>query len=288
MNIREHYSLKDLTWFKVGGNARYFAKPQNTEDLSSVLQKFPEYKIIGNTSNLLISDYDLDFCVIKLGSHFGKIEQMNETTFKVGASCLDLTLAKSMQNLGISGMEFLGTIPGTFGGNVAMNAGCFGGEIFDLIQSIEIMLPNGKIEILQKNEISYTYRHASLPKNAIILSAIVSGVISTKENVQNKMDELMQKRLEAQPQNVRTGGSTFKNPEGFSAWKLIRDCNAHLIKIGGAEVSEKHANFLINTGNATAQEIFTLGETIRKKVFENSGVMLEWEIKTIGKFEKLF
>lgn len=287
MNIRTNYPLKEQTWFKVGGSAKYFIKPSTVGEISSIFERFPNVEVVGNTSNLLISDENLDTCIVKLGSSFAKISQLDEKTFKIGASCLDSTLAKVMQQAGISGMEFLGTIPGTVGGNIAMNAGCFGGEIFDLLQSVEVILPDGKIKVLNKEEIPHSYRNALLPNGAIVLSVVMQGVVSTKENVQLKMDELMQKRLEAQPQNVRTGGSTFKNPDGYSAWKLIRDCGAHLLKVGGAEVSPKHANFLINSGNATAQNIFTLGQLIRKKVFESSGIELEWEIKRIGQFQDL-
>lgn len=285
MNIRENFNLAEITWFKVGGFAKYFVRPSNNEELKYIIQKYSNYIILGNTSNVLISEKGLPECFIKLGAKFGKITQISETKFQVGASCLDSTLAKTMQNEGISGMEFLCTIPGTIGGNIMMNAGCFGGEIFDILESVEIMQENGEIITLLKNEISYAYRHAVLPKNSIILSAILKGVKSDSVKIQQTMDLYTQKRLESQPVNVRTGGSTFKNPNNARAWELIRNADAHILKIGGAQVSEKHANFLINVGNATAQEIYTLGNLIQKKVLEHSGIMLEWEIKKIGYFE---
>ena len=287
INIRQNLLLSPLTWFKVGGVAEYFARPSNIEELTYIIKQFPNFHIIGNTSNLLIADGLIEGCVIKLGSGFGKITQITETEFECGAACLDSTIAQFMQSQGVSGMEFLATIPGSLGGNIVMNAGCFGGEVFDVLKSVTILTENHKVETIHKKDIPHSYRHAVLPQNAIVLSAVLCGVKSTPETVQTTMDGFMQKRLESQPVNVRTGGSTFKNPQGHSAWKLVQEVDAHKLKIGGAEVSPKHSNFLINTGSATAQDIFTLGEIIRKQVFEKTGVMLEWEIKRVGCFKEL-
>lgn len=287
INIRQSVSLAPLTWFKVGGVAQHFARPSNVDELLHIIKQFPNFTIIGNTSNLLIADGLIEGCIIKLGSGFGKITQIAETEFDCGAACLDSTLAQFMQSQGVSGMEFLATIPGSLGGNIIMNAGCFGGEIFDVLKSVTILTLNGKVETIQKKDISHSYRHAVLPQNSIVLSAVLCGVKSMPENVQNTMDGFLKQRLENQPSNVRTGGSTFKNPKGHSAWKLIQEADAHKLKVGGAEVSPKHSNFLINTGGATAQDIFTLGELIRKQVFEKTGIMLEWEIKRIGHFKEL-
>lgn len=288
INIRNNFDLSKITWFKVGGLAKNFVKANNIEELQEAVKIFPNFIILGNTSNVLISDQDITECIIKLGPDFGKVIQISETSFEVGASCLDTTLAKFMQSSGVSGMEFLCTIPGSLGGNIAMNAGCFGGEIFDVLQSIKILTSEGKIREIPAKEIPHSYRSVTLPKGCIVISAILNGVISTPEKIQNIMDDFFKKRLDAQPSNVRTGGSTFKNPDGFSAWKLIRETNSHTLKIGGAEVSEKHSNFLINTGTATAQDIYKLGELIRKRVYEKTGVILEWEIKTIGQFSESF
>lgn len=286
MNIRKDVDLSSMTWFKVGGVAENFARPSSLEELSYLINAFKKHTIVGNTSNLLIADGTIEGCIIKLGSGFGKIVQINETDFDCGAACLDLTVAKFIQMQGISGMEFLATIPGTIGGNVMMNAGCFGGEIFDILKSVTILI-DGKIKTLQKQDIKYSYRHAELPPRSIVLSAVLSGTKSLPAKVQKVMDGYIQKRLDSQPINVRTGGSTFKNPMGHSAWQLIQAASAHKLKVGGAEVSEKHSNFLINTGGATAQDIYTLGEMIRKKVFKSTGTMLEWEIKRIGHFDAI-
>ncbi len=291
LKLQNNIKLAPLTWFRVGGNAKNFVRVSSIEDIKSVFQQFDDFFVIGNTSNLLISDDEIQPCIIKLGSAFSKIEQISETSFKVGTACLDSTLAQIMQEKGISGMEFLATIPGTIGGNIAMNAGCFGGEIFEILESIEIILQDGQIANINKNAIPHSYRHAQLPKNSIILSATINGVISTQAKVQETIKNFVQKRLEAQPSNVRTGGSTFTNPKSpnsnnRSAWQLIQEANAHKFEVGGAKVSEKHSNFLINTGNATARDIFTLGETIRHAVFEKTGIQLEWEIKFLGDFQK--
>jgi UDP-N-acetylmuramate dehydrogenase len=283
-NIRNKFNLSEITWFKVGGLAENFARPSTVEELLFIIKNFKPITLLGNTSNVLISDRNIKGCVIKLGSAFGKIEQITETKFRIGAACLDITLSKYMQNSGISGTEFLATIPGTLGGNICMNAGCFGSEIFDILESIEILQPDGTITNIQKNEIEYMYRFAKLPSNTIILSAILNGVKSTSERIQNTINQLTKQRLESQPINVRTGGSTFKNPNGYKAWQLIQESDAHKLKIGGAEVSQKHSNFLINSGGATAKDIHTLGELIRQKVLEKTGINLEWEIKQIGDF----
>ena len=281
-NIRSDFPLSAITWFKVGGIAKNYARPSSIEELSDLLKKFEHFIVLGNSSNVLIADSPIQKLVIKLSAAFGKIKQISDTEFEVGASCLDSSLASHMQSQGISGMEFLATIPGTLGGNIAMNAGCFGGEIFDILKSVTIMEKNGKLSTLQKKDISQSYRHAHLPENSIIISAILQGTKGDSKAIQAKIDDLVLKRTNAQPQNVRTGGSTFKNPAGHSAWELIRQSGADIFKVGGAQVSEKHANFLINTGNATAKDIFTLGENIRKAVLEHTGVNLEWEIKMIG------
>ena len=219
MKVLENYNLGGISWFKVGGNAKFFVKPSTVEELIKVGRQFSDYTIIGNTSNLLISDDGIDGCVVRLGSGFGKIEQLDGEKLKVGGACLDGTFAMTAQMYGISGMEFLFTIPGTIGGNVVMNAGCFGREIFEVLESVEIFV-DGKVEVLKKEEISHGYRYTSLPVGAVVLSAILKGVKSSQEKVKEKMTELMTTRLEAQPSNVRTGGSTFKNPNGTSAWKL--------------------------------------------------------------------
>ena len=289
LKLQHNVSLAPLTWFRVGGIAKNFVRVSSIEQIVEVLQKFPNFFVIGNTSNLLISDRDIETCIIKLGSAFSKIEQISETKFKVGASCLDSTLAHTIQESGISGMEFLATIPGTVGGNIAMNAGCFGGEIFEILESVDVILPSGKLTTFQKNEIPHSYRHAHLPEKSIIISATLNGVVSTKEKVRETINGFIQKRLDAQPSNVRTGGSTFTNPTsekamGRSAWQLIQEAQAHKFEVGGAKVSEKHSNFLINAGGATAKDIFTLGEMIRSAVLKKTGIELEWEVKFLGEF----
>ncbi|MFT4967480.1 MAG: UDP-N-acetylmuramate dehydrogenase [Candidatus Deianiraeaceae bacterium] len=279
--VRTNFDLSKITWFKVGGLAENFSRTSTLLELQHIVQSFPQNIIIGNTSNILFSDKILQGCVIKLGSAFGKVEHLSNTKFRVGSSCLNTTLAKYMQGQGISGMEFLATIPGTVGGNIAMNAGCFGSEIFDILESVEI-LHKGKVLNVLKEEIPHTYRSATLPNGSIILSAILNGVESTPAKIQSTINAFVKKRTDAQPQNVRTGGSTFKNPSGYTAWELIRKTGAHKLQVGGAKVSEKHSNFLINDDNATAMDIFTLGEQIRTTVLKETGIALEWEIQRIG------
>lgn len=284
-SIRNNFPLSTVTWFKVGGHAKFYARPANNDELISLLKEFGDLIILGNASNVLISDSPIEQCVIKLSSAFGKIVRISETAFEIGSACLDSTVAAYMQNIGISGMEFLATIPGTIGGNIAMNAGCFGSEIFDIIQSVTIMEKSGKISTLQNSEIPHSYRYTDLLEGSIILSAIVEGKHSSPDVIQRTIDGFVKQRLESQPQNVRTGGSTFRNPTKYKAWELIRNAGAETLKVGDAEISAKHSNFLINTGNATAHDIYTLGEMIRKKVLSHSGIDLEWEIQMIGRFE---
>lgn len=284
ISVRNDFPLSTITWFKVGGPAKFYARPKNYDELSYLLTTYGDLIVLGNASNVLISDSPIEQCIVKLSSAFGRINRIGETTFEIGSACLDSAVALYMQSIGISGMEFLATIPGTIGGNIAMNAGCFGSEIFDIIKSVTVMEKNGKISTLQKNEIPHSYRHAVLPENSIILSAVIEGKKSNPDAVQQTIDNFVQQRMESQPQNVRTGGSTFKNPEGHKAWELIRLTGANKLKVGGAAVSAKHSNFLINTGNATAHDIYTLGEMIRERVLSGSGIDLEWEIKMIGAF----
>lgn len=285
-NIRQNFPLSSISWFKVGGFAKNYARPSSVEELAELIKDYQEFIILGNASNVLISDGDIETLVIKLSSAFGKITQIDETEFEVGSACLDSTLASCMQEKGISGMEFLATIPGTLGGNIVMNAGCFGAEIFDIVKSVKIMEKNGKISTLKKKDIKYSYRYTDLPQDSIILSAILQGTKGNRKEIQETIDDLVSKRTEAQPQNVRTGGSTFKNPTGHSAWELIRQSGADKFTVGGANVSQKHANFLINTGSATAKDIYTLGENIRNAVFQHTSIKLEWEIKIIDNFQK--
>lgn len=280
--IKENFNLGKISWFGVGGNAKTFFKPKTKIELVDFLKanKEPIF-IIGNLSNTLIRDGGLEGVCIKLGNGFLEYEQTEEI-IKVGAGVLDKTFALKAQESGIGGFEFLYTIPGNIGGAVQMNAGCFGREIADVFESLEGVDFEGNEIYLTKNDISFSYRKAIFPKDIIITSVNLKGLYKNKEDVLKLMLENLQTRNETQPISGKTCGSTFKNPQGEKAWDLLAKSGANMLKCNGASFSKIHANFIINDGTATAEDIENLGESARKQVFEKFGILLEWEIKIIG------
>ncbi|MCC8368878.1 MAG: UDP-N-acetylmuramate dehydrogenase [Rickettsia endosymbiont of Oxypoda opaca] len=285
---RRDYNLKHLTWFKVGGNAEIFFKPADTDDLVSFLhqnnQELP-VTILGAGSNIIIRDGGIEGYVIKLGQNFTNIELTKDNRLVVGSGCLNYNLAKFCQANSISGFEFLVGIPGTIGGGVAMNAGSYNSEFKDIIVEIETVDFSGKTLIFSNEEVGFKYRGNSLPKDIIITKAIFKAKAGSEEDIMQRMNEINNARSQTQPIKERTGGSTFANPKDgkYKAWQLIDKVGLRGYRIGDASISELHCNFMINHGNATAKELEDLGNFIQQKVFEDSGVKLEWEIKRIGK-----
>lgn len=278
--------LEKSTWFGVGGNADVLYKPEDIEDLSYFIKNKPknlELIVLGVCSNVIIRDKGFRGCVIKLGRNFSNIECGDNDKIIASASALDVNVARFAAENEIGGLEFLIGIPGTIGGALAMNAGAYGTEIKDVLISAKAIDEKGDIIELKNSDIGFGYRKNSLPKDVIFVEAEFLGKKSSKENILAKMKNISESRETTQPIRTKTGGSTFKNPPGNKkAWQLIDEAGLRGYKIGGAQVSEKHCNFLINTGNATATDIESLGEEIIKKVKEKFNITLEWEIKIIG------
>lgn len=300
--IREKASLAATTWFQVGGEAEYLFKPADTQDLAHFLQQKPKdlpVTIIGVGSNLLVRDGGIDGVVVRLGRGFTHIEvstlpEENEV-ITVGAACLDLHVARYAAEQGIAGLEFLSGIPGTIGGAVAMNAGAYSREIKDVLLEVEVVTQQGQIARLNPNDLRMTYRHAELPEGAVVTHVTLRGEPGDSVAIQRCLNEIQQQREDTQPIRERTGGSTFKNPTDTKAqdntlqykkaWELVDAAGCRGLTLGGAKVSEKHCNFLINTGEATAADLEKLGDEVRERVKAHSGVELEWEIKRVGKYE---
>lgn len=283
---RVNAPLALLTWFKTGGNAEVLFKPADESDLQLFLSKIPRHvqvTIIGACSNTLIRDGGVDGVVIKLGRGFTDIELLDDELIKIGAAALNYNTAKYCFEHSIEGLEFLIGIPGTAGGGVAMNAGAYSKEFKDIVYYVEAIDYNGQKHIIQNDEIGFEYRKNNLEKNLIFTSVVCKYTFGDKEKIQDKMNYITSSRTSSQPIKEKTCGSTFANPQGYKAWQLIKESGMGDAKVGDAEVSQLHSNFIINKGNATAEDIEKLGELIRNTVFAKTGIALEWEIKKIGK-----
>lgn len=276
--------LGGLTWFRVGGNAEVLFRPADVDDLAEFLVELPAevtVTVIGVGSNLLVRDGGVQGVVIRLGGAFAQIDVMDDIV-TAGAGALDLNVALTAQEHGLSGLEFLSGVPGTIGGALRMNAGAFGGEMKDVTLSATAIDRDGTTQLLTLADLDMSYRHCGSPEDYIFLSATLQGKRGAGTAIAQKMADIKQAREDSQPTRVRTGGSTFANPDGMKAWELIDKAGCRGLVIGGAQVSEKHCNFLLNLGDATAADIENLGEEVRRRVLETSGVTLEWEIRRIG------
>ncbi len=287
---RFDYPLAKVTWFGVGGNAKILFKPKDISDLSFFLKNKPkELPVIcfGVFSNVIIKDEGFNGVIIRLGREFANIEKISDDKISAGCGALDANIARFSAENEISNLEFLIGVPGSLGGAIAMNAGAYGREIKDILIEATAIDEDGNILKLKNEDFNFKYRGSLIEKNLskklIYCSAILQGEKSSKEKILEKMNFISSSREATQPVRAKTGGSTFKNPSNSEkkAWQLIDEAGCRGLKIGGAVVSEKHCNFLINEGNATANDIINLGEEVRKRVYENSGIMLEWEIKII-------
>ena len=282
---QKNVSLAKQTWFGVGGPAEVMFHPADAEDLSHFLRTKPynlPVCVIGGGSNILVRDGGIPGVVIKLDApEFRKIS-ISGNLITCGAGVKNSELKKLMLDNQFGGLEFLCSIPGCIGGSVKTNAGCFGREVKDVIVSAQIIDDAGDIKEIGVNDLMLSYRSSFFPENWIILSLTLQTEPSTTDVIKQKLEEQRAYRMKNQPYNARTGGSTFKNPEGLKAWELIKKSGCADLKVGGAQVSDIHCNFLINTGNATAKDIETLGDTIIERVKQSTAVTLEWEIKRLG------
>lgn len=284
--LRENVSMADLTWFRVGGPADVVFTPADEEDLASFLAAMPPdvpVYPVGVGSNLLVRDGGIEGVVVRLGRAFGAIKVEDGFRLRVGAAVPDVKVAHAALQAGIAGLTFLRGIPGTIGGALRMNGGAYERETKDVLLEARAVDRQGKVHVLSVGDMNYSYRHCGAPEDLIFTEALLQGEMGDPAEIKKAMQAVTEAREQAQPVRSRTGGSTFKNPPGGKAWKLIDHAGMRGYSVGNAQVSEKHCNFLINQGSATAADIETLGETVRAKVKEDSGVELSWEIKRIGR-----
>ncbi|KPL69693.1 UDP-N-acetylenolpyruvoylglucosamine reductase [Erythrobacter sp. SG61-1L] len=278
--------LAPLVWFKAGGAADWLFEPADVEDLTSFLCQLGgqvPVMALGLGSNLIVRDGGVPGVVIRLGKPFAKVEQVDATTLRCGGGASGILVASTARDAGIAGLEFLRGIPGTVGGFVRMNGGAYGREVADILVDCDVILPDGSFVTLAPDELQYSYRHSALPDGAIVVSARFAGQPGDPAAIGAEMDRIAAAREESQPLRSKTGGSTFKNPEGDKAWRLVDAAGCRGLTMGGAQVSEKHTNFLINTGSATSTDIEGLGEEVRRRVSQSQGVDLEWEIQRVGR-----
>jgi UDP-N-acetylmuramate dehydrogenase len=282
--LTEDASLAPVTWFRVGGAAEILFRPADAEDLAAFLAAKPSdvpVTVIGVASNLLVRDGGVKGVVIRLGRGFVEIRTEGSEA-EAGAGALDLNVALTAQQAGIAGLEFMSGIPGTVGGGLRMNAGAYGREFKDVLLSAVALDGKGARHVLAPAALGLGYRHCGVPEDWIFVAARFAGEVGDPVAIGQRMAEIQAAREASQPIRARTGGSTFANPPGEKAWELIDRAGCRGLRVGGAAVSEKHANFLINTGSATAAELESLGEEVRRRVHETTGIMLRWEIRRIG------
>jgi UDP-N-acetylmuramate dehydrogenase len=281
--------MSKLTWFQAGGPAQVLFQPADEDDLAAFLAALPNdvpVTVVGVGSNLLVRDGGIDGVVIRLSAKgFGGVEKLGGNRLKAGAAVLDKTLAAAALEHGIGGFEFYHGIPGGVGGALFMNAGANGAETTNRVVEVHGVTRDGRKVTLSHRDMGYSYRHSNAPQGTVFTFAIFEGEAKDREEIRKVMDDVQHHRETVQPVKEKTGGSTFKNPDGHSAWKLIDEAGMRGAKIGAAQISPMHCNFMINTGGASAYELEQLGESVRAKVLEKSAIQLEWEIKRIGKFE---
>ena len=276
--------LAKFNWFRVGGAAEVLFRPKDEFDLLEFLKNLPRelpVTVLGVGSNTLIRDGGVRGICIRLGSNFRGIE-IRGNSISVGAGLPNLKLANIARDAGISGMEFLSGIPGSIGGSIKMNAGAFGSEVKNILVEVVAISRFGQRMVLSSEKLGLGYRSSDPPDGCIFVKAKLKGVYGDINEIEKKMDMIQNKRKLTQPIRQATGGSTFKNPPGYKAWELIERAGCRGLKVGGAQISEKHCNFLINLGDATAKDIEALGEEVRRRVYFDAGVELDWEIQRIG------
>ncbi|PWL17001.1 UDP-N-acetylenolpyruvoylglucosamine reductase [Falsochrobactrum shanghaiense] len=282
--------MDKITWFRAGGPAQVLFQPADEEDLAAFLQAVPEefpVMVVGIGSNLLVRDGGIPGFVVRLSAKgFGEVGQVSDRQLRAGAAAPDKRLAAAALDAGLAGFHFYHGIPGGIGGALRMNAGANGVETRERVVEVRALDRKGNLHVLSNADMGYAYRHSSAAPGLIFTSALFEGDPGDREEIRQAMDEVQNHRETVQPVRERTGGSTFKNPEGSSAWKEIDKAGGRGLRVGGAQMSELHCNFMINTDAATGHDLETLGETIRVKVYDNSGIRLQWEIKRLGLFRE--
>jgi UDP-N-acetylmuramate dehydrogenase len=283
--VEPNGSLADFIWFRTGGPAEWLVKPTDVDDLASFLRDLgPSVPVlpVGVGSNLIVRDGGVPGVVVRLPKAMAQVRVEPDNRVRAGGGAMGITVASKARDDGIAGVEFLRGIPGTAGGAVRMNAGAYGREVADVLVEATLVLRDGSIETWPRERFGYTYRHSDVPAGAVVVEALFEGVPGERAAIAAEMDRIAEEREASQPLRSRTGGSTFKNPPGTKAWKLIDEAGCRGLTIGDAQVSEKHCNFLLNLGKAKAADIEALGEEVRRRVREASGVELEWEIQRVG------
>jgi UDP-N-acetylmuramate dehydrogenase len=278
-------SLAELTWFRVGGPAQVLFMPEDEADLAYFLEHLPAeipVTVIGLGSNLIVRDGGVPGVVIRLGRGFNEVKVEADSRIRSGTAVPDVKVSRAAQEAGLAGLAFFRGIPGAVGGALRMNGGAYGRETKDALIEARGVDRQGRVRVFTNGDMHYTYRHCGAPDDIIFTEALFQGAPGDPAAIAAEMDKITESREATQPIKSRTGGSTFKNPPGHKAWQLIDTAGCRGLKVGNAQVSEMHCNFLINLGGATAADIETLGETVRRRVRETSGVELDWEIKRIG------
>ena len=279
-------SLKEFVWFRAGGAADMLFRPADIDDLCAFMAARPKdvpLTMVGVGSNLLIRDGGIEGIVIRLPAAFGKAERLGETRLRAGAAALDANVARVAAEAGIGGLEFLRGIPGTIGGALRMNAGCYGREMKDILVEARAVDRSGKLVTLTLKDMGFRYRHSDASEDLVFVDAVLEGKPDQPDAIRARMEQLVEQREATQPIRAKTGGSTFTNPPGHKAWQLIDQAGCRGLTRGAAQVSEKHCNFLINLGDASAADIEALGEDVRARVKAKSGIELHWEIKRLGR-----
>tara|TARA_Y100001970_G_scaffold292693_1_gene435262 strand:+ start:1327 stop:2238 length:912 start_codon:yes stop_codon:yes gene_type:complete len=278
-------NLSKYSWFNIGGSATVVFKPKNLNELSLFLKnlnKFSQIKVLGLGSNTLIRDGGYNGIIIKLGKSFSRISMFKENMIVAGSSALDKQVSNFAYENSLSGFEFLSCIPGTIGGGIRMNSGCYGKDLSKILVSLQVMDFNGNMRVIYSSDIKFSYRKCSLSDDLIFISATFEGKKLDNKNIKSKITNLTERKKKDQPYGVKTCGSTFKNPPKKKAWALIKESGCAGINIGDAYISEKHCNFFVNKGKATSQELENLINEVRKKVLNKTGVKLELELEILG------
>ena len=278
-------SLAELTWFRVGGPAQVLFMPEDEADLVNLLAHLPSeipVTVIGLGSNLIVRDGGVPGVVIRLGRGFGEVRVEDGSRIRAGTAAPDVKVSRAAQEAAIAGLAFFRGIPGAVGGALRMNGGAYGRETKDALIQARGVDRQGRVRVFSNGDMHYGYRHCGAPDDIVFTEALFQGAPGDVAEIAAEMDKITESREATQPIKSRTGGSTFKNPPGHKAWQLIDAAGCRGLKVGDAQVSEMHCNFLINLGSASAADIETLGETVRRRVKEHSGIELEWEIKRIG------
>ncbi len=287
VTILNNERLKKYNWFNLGGSAKIFFKPKSIEEIKKFLENNKnnnkKIHILGAGSNTIFRDGGFDGAVIKLGSAFSYTKILEDGNIEAGAATLDKKVANFATDNSFTGLEFLSCIPGSIGGAIVMNSGCYGYDMSKLVLSMKVLTFDGKCKSLNKSEIKFFYRGSSFGENLIILSVKLKAKKGIREEIKKKQIDFINQKRKSQPNNIKTCGSTFKNPDKKKAWKLIKSSGCSNLRVGGVRISEQHCNFFLNDGNATSQDVEMLIEKVREKVFSKTGVKLDLEIKIVGK-----